>query len=120
MTELWLASLVELPAGSCAGGSTDELVAYVREHCATVTLAQLALQFNLHPNTAAARVRRAAGMPFAQLVRALRVERAERLLREKGASVEQVAWACGYESASALYRAFKAERGTTPRGAARG
>jgi AraC-like DNA-binding protein len=45
----------------------------------------------------------------------LRLARAQRLLRETGMAIKEVAWACGYASPGYFIRSFRQQLGCTPR-----
>jgi len=56
------------------------------------------------------------GQSYSQLVDAVRMEHARRLLREPGAHVNEVAKALGYADPSSFSRAFRRWTGMAPRG----
>jgi len=56
------------------------------------------------------------GQSYSQLVDAVRLEHARRLLREPGTRVNQVATALGYADPSSFSRAFRRWTGMAPRG----
>ena len=58
--------------------------------------------------------RAATGTSWLAYVRRLRVQHAQRLLRESNRTVLMVAFECGWEDPSAFYRAFKSETGLGP------
>lgn len=59
-------------------------------------------------------VRTLTGRSWADLVRDLRMEHAERLLRTTNHPVTAVAFECGFEELSTFHRAFRRRTGTTP------
>ncbi|HYE98364.1 MAG TPA: helix-turn-helix domain-containing protein [Planctomycetota bacterium] len=58
--------------------------------------------------------RRAAGRPWHDHLRALRIRHAQRLLADPGRTILWVSLECGFENLSTFYRAFQAVAGTTP------
>jgi AraC-like DNA-binding protein len=74
----------------------------------------LAQRFDLHPNHVSRLFRRMAGEGFAAALRRLRLESAERMLRETDASVKEVALACGFASANYFGKVFRRHRGASP------
>lgn len=114
--ELVFTYLVEAWAGEGGADRADEVLAYMADHCADATLAGVSRRFDCHPNTMATLVKRRTGGTFSQTLRALRMQKADRLLQDGHTPVAQVAQECGYASTTAFYRAFKtAHRGMSPR-----
>lgn len=58
--------------------------------------------------------RRVAGDSWLKVVRRLRVQHAQKLLRESERTVLAIAFECGFEELSNFYRAFKTEAGCSP------
>lgn len=112
--ELVLAATVRLTVPDPHDALASSMLDYVAEHCEDVTLQSLAGQFGVHPNTASAIVRRAAGKTFSQLLLETRMARAGEMLAGAGVSVAQIARACGYENLASFYRAFHAAYGHAP------
>jgi transcriptional regulator GlxA family with amidase domain len=54
------------------------------------------------------------GVSFKSYVRALRLRKAEELLRDWTVSVKEVAWKIGYRHASSFTRAYRQEFGSAP------
>jgi AraC family transcriptional activator FtrA len=79
-----------------------------------LTVAQLARQACVSPRTFARRFRSETGTTPLQWLLAQRVLRAQQLLESGGASVEQIASACGFGDAAALRYHFRRAVGTTP------
>lgn len=92
----------------------EAIVAFVRDRCDSASLASVAARFCCHPNSVSRVLKREVGASFQEVLVAARMERAERLLRDTGLSVAQVAAACGCESMTHFYQAFKREFGVTP------
>ncbi len=78
-------------------------------------LAELAGAVSLGERTLLRRFRKATGRTPGEYLRAVRVERAKRLLETGEEAAENVAWSVGYGDVSAFFRAFKGLTGLTPR-----
>jgi AraC-like DNA-binding protein len=74
----------------------------------------VAVALAVHPKTLARRLR-AEGTTFRRVVDELRLQLAERYLRQPGLSVEEVAFLLGYSDHSAFHRAFRRWTGRAPR-----
>ena len=68
----------------------------------------------MHPKTLTRRLR-TEGTTFRRLLDEVRLELAERYLRQPGLSVEEVAYLLGYSESSAFHRAFRRWTGRAPR-----
>lgn len=78
------------------------------------TLADLAGLSHVGTTTLVGRFRQATGLAPMQLLRRLRMRRAMDELSSSDASIGVIAARCGYGSAEAFVRAFRAETGATP------
>ncbi len=92
----------------------EAIVEFVRERCDGASLASVAERFCCHPNSVSRILKRELGVSFQEVLLSARMERAQELLRHSGMSVTQVAAACGYESMTHFYQAFKRMFGVTP------
>jgi AraC-like DNA-binding protein len=77
---------------------------------------RVAAALGVHPKTLTRRLR-AEGSTFQRLREELRLQLAERYLRQPGLSVEEVAFLLGYSERSAFHRAFRRWTGRAPRAA---
>lgn len=102
------------PTGALAGRRLR--LALERLHAAeeTPTLTELAGLVDLSPHHFARSFRAATGLPPHGYLRAIRMERAKRMLATGAASITDVALACGYSTPSAFATAFLRTTGLTP------
>lgn len=85
-----------------------------RHSTETVTVAQMAAEAGLTPRTFIRRFQTATGMKSRRYLQHLRVEHARRRLAESVQSQQEIAWAVGYEDASAFSAIFQSLVGLTP------
>lgn len=100
---------------SARGRLIDDIVRYIEEHIADVTLKDTAAHFSRHPVYISSLVHREMGATFSDIVQDMRMKRARALLCMKDLSIEEIAYLTGYGSASSFYRAYRARYGQTPR-----
>ena len=81
--------------------------------CRGATLGDVVRHCGYSRTLVALRFRQMTGRSIARAIRERRLNEARRLLRESSMGIEEIAPLCGYESASALHRAFSRETGTT-------
>ena len=81
--------------------------------CRGATLGDVVRHCGYSRTLVALRFRQMTGRSIARAIRERRLDEARRLLRESSMGIEEIAPLCGYESASALHRAFSRETGTT-------
>ena len=91
-------------------------LAYLQENFTDPGLYQLsvALHFNLSRAYLSQFFREQTGENFSTYLERLRIDHAKVLMRTEDLPIDQVAWRCGYNSASALRRAFKRIEGVAP------
>jgi AraC-like DNA-binding protein len=75
---------------------------------------RVAAALSMHPKTLTRRLR-TEGTTFRRLLDQVRLQLAERYLRQPGLSVEEVAYLLGYSEGSAFHRAFRRWTGRAPR-----
>ena len=76
---------------------------------------RVAAALSMHSKTLTRRLR-SEGTTFRRLLDEVRLDLAQRYLRQAGLSVEEVAYLLGYSDASAFHRAFRRWTGRAPRG----
>lgn len=92
----------------------DEILKYMEDHCADVTIGDLAETFHFQEDYFNRLLRKKTGRTYTACLRRIRLARAEGLLRRTRMSVEEVAEAVGYQNRGFFYRIFREEYGCTP------
>ncbi|UUX33361.1 helix-turn-helix transcriptional regulator [Fundicoccus culcitae] len=90
------------------------LLKYMAEHCANVTLNQLASEFGYNPSYFSRHFKRLMGDSFSQKLKQIRLEQASRLLTYSKLAVQDIAMEVGYRDANHFYKIFKQQFGMTP------
>lgn len=93
----------------------DLMRQYMDEHFDSVTLGDIAKQFNYHPNYVSALLRRETGRTFSELLLDIRMKRASLLLEETDLSVARISDMLGYSSPSNFHKAYRSYFGHSPR-----
>ena len=92
-----------------------QILTYVNHHYTKkLSPAALSAQFGYHEAYFCRRFRELTGITFSEYVRALRMEYAQKLLKESEDEVGTVAWKCGYPDGSYFTREFRKMYGFTP------
>ena len=92
-----------------------QILTYVNHHYTEkLSPAALSAQFGYHEAYFCRRFRELTGITFSEYVRALRMEYAQKLLKESADEVGTVAWKCGYPDGSYFTREFRKMYGFTP------
>jgi len=113
-------SIMEVACPESEGGATSaetvrKVHDYLLEHISErVTIEELSRQFHINPTTLKKAFKDEYGSSIAAHTKEHRMERAEMLLREGGASVSDVARAVGFDSASRFTAAFREKYGISP------
>ncbi|WP_018750205.1 response regulator transcription factor [Paenibacillus sanguinis] len=80
-----------------------------------ISLEDVAEYLNLHPSYVCSLLKRETQQTFVQYLRAFRIEKGKKLLRElPNLPLEQAAKAIGFRSQAHFYKVFKQESGVTP------
>ena len=113
---LLLAQLSEIDTYSFYGldESMTEVIGYVREHCAEVSVSSLATRFGYSETYFSQLVHKRCGVRARELIVAARMRRARELLLTTDLPVSDLAAAVGYESYSHFNRIFKRVYRITP------
>lgn len=95
--------------------SVERIMAYIRAHLGEdLSLLHLSEQFYFNPSYLSRLFKQAAGQNITDYITALRVERAQQLLKDPRRRVGDVAAALGFESQHYFARFFKKATGLTP------
>lgn len=88
---------------------------YINSHyCEKITLEDVASSVYMSSNYFSSYFRKVAGISFSDYVTYLRISHARELLRNKKASVAEIALECGFNNVSNFYRLYKKYVGTAP------
>ena len=98
------------------GGVLEEALAYIRQsyRSPALSLSAVAAHVGLSERYLSAKIADKLGCSYIDYVNRLRMEEAERLLRETDLSVSEVAVRSGYEYANTFFKAFRRWSGMTP------
>ena len=91
-----------------------EMIRFIRENYATVTLPELARCFGRSEGYLSRYIRRETGKTFRFLLKEFRMKQAVQLLENSSCSIEEVAAAVGYADISCFYRNFRESFSMTP------
>jgi Response regulator containing CheY-like receiver domain and AraC-type DNA-binding domain len=78
------------------------------------TLAEVAARGNMHPSYFSLQFKKAVGMNYVDYLRKLRIEEAERLLKESELRIYEIGAAVGYHDAKHFAQTFKEVTGLSP------
>lgn len=92
----------------------EEMLSYMRENIQTITLDQLAGEFAYNKCYLSRLISEEFGVGFQKLLRDIRMEKMESLIRYTNLSVEEIAERVGYKNAVMIYKLFREKYGMTP------
>lgn len=92
-----------------------QLEQYIRDHCAHISLQELADHFAYHPNYISSYLKKSLGKGFSQIVLEQRMKNAKRILLYSSLSVERMAQMISYPDPSNFYKAFREYYHMTPK-----
>lgn len=92
----------------------DQLLNYVRENMQTITLDQLANEFSYNKCYLSRLISEEFGESFQKIVREIRMEEVETLIRYTNLSIEQIADRVGYKNAVIIYKMIREKYNMTP------
>lgn len=102
---------------SAPTGSIIDCLAYVRQHAhESLTINQLARMASMSRAAFTAQFRKATGTSLIAYRNAIRVERAQTLLKETDMPISSVAQEVGFVDAASFYRVFRMATGLSPQG----
>ncbi len=93
---------------------TVEIISYIQQHYAEVTLESLSEHCHLSGPYLSKFIKEKTGKTFQEAVREARMKKARVLLKETDQTVEAIAAAVGYENVEHFNRLFKSAYGMTP------
>ncbi len=102
-------------AGTAPKSVSEQILDYMGDHSDVVTLKDIAIHFNYHPNYISALLHRETGRKFTEILLEKRMERAVLLMKNTTLSIEEISAMLGYSNHSNFYKAFKEYYGVTPR-----
>lgn len=91
-----------------------DLMSYIQNHYADVTLELLASEFGLSRSYLSKYIKEKSGMTFQEAVKTVRIRKACAMLKETNQTVESIAAYVGYENVEHFNRLFKAAKKMTP------
>ena len=91
-----------------------EIMNYIQNNYADVTMDVLAEKFGLSKPYLSKYIKEKSGMTFQDAVKAARMKKARRLLKESNQTVESIAASVGYENVEHFNRLFKKAYEMTP------
>ena len=94
---------------------SEQILDYMGDHSDVVTLKDIAVHFNYHPNYISSLLHRETGRKFTEILLEKRMERAVLLMKHTPLSIEEISSMLGYSNHSNFYKAFKEYYGVTPR-----
>ena len=95
-------------------GLMQEMLQYLSENFATVTLTSAAEHFHYHPNYLSSLISRQTGQSFSEILTEIKAARMRYYLEQTNIAVDDIAELLGYSSVSSFYQAAKKVLGETP------
>jgi YesN/AraC family two-component response regulator len=92
----------------------EEMLNYMRENIQTVTLDQLANEFSYNKCYLSRLISEEFGVGFQKLLRDIRMEKMESLIRYTNLPLEEIAELVGYKNAVMIYKLFREKYDMTP------
>ena len=94
---------------------SSQIIKYIGENDATVTLQEVATKFSYHPNYISALLKKETGKSFSRILLEKRMAHALVLLQGTTLSIDSVSAMLGYSNPSNLHKAFREYYGKSPR-----
>ncbi len=103
-----------VPGGGSARADCGEILQYIQQNYRTVRLSTLAREFHYNETYLSRMLQSYAKKSFTEIVRDIRMKRAEEYLRNSSLRVHEIAALVGYSSVDHFSRAFKSTHGMSP------
>ena len=97
-----------------AAGLMQDVLQYLSENFASVTLKSAAEHFHYHPNYLSSLISRQTGQSFSEIITEIKTARMRYYLEQTDIAVDDIAELLGYSSVSSFYQAAKKVLGETP------
>ncbi|MGF1932603.1 AraC family transcriptional regulator [Enterococcus casseliflavus] len=91
-----------------------KMLSYIHDNFQTITLQELSEKFNYSIEHTSRLLKSEFGKTYAQIIRSIKISKAEELLVGTSLSIEDICYEVGYESLSSFQRLFKKIHGKTP------
>ena len=85
----------------------EEIIQYINNHYATITLDKLSCHFNYNPNYLSNKIKLKTGKSFKELIELRRIDTAQNLIIKTDLSLTEINQLIGYQNVTSLYRLFK-------------
>ena len=94
---------------------SSQIIKYIGEHDASVTLQEVATKFSYHPNYISSLLKKETGKSFSQILLEKRMAHALVLLHGTTLPIDNISAILGYSSPSNFHKAFREYYGKSPR-----
>jgi AraC-like DNA-binding protein/mannose-6-phosphate isomerase-like protein (cupin superfamily) len=92
----------------------DEVLRYIREHEADVTIQELVQKFHYNEDYFNRLLKKREGVTYSAYLQRLRLEKARELLEESSLGIDEIIEQCGYHNKGFFYKIFVDKYGMTP------
>jgi YesN/AraC family two-component response regulator len=92
----------------------SDILGFISDNCATVTLRQIAEEFHFNPNYLSRLMKSHTGQTFTQVLQATRLRKAALLLGSTDMSVSDITHFVGYQNFTHFYKLFRQSYGVSP------
>ena len=89
-----------------AENTIRDMLSYISDHFQTVTLSEVASLYGYNSTYLSSLIKKKTGKSFRDLITDFRLTQACLLLQQNHLNVEQIAFSCGYQDSTSLYKAF--------------
>ncbi|MDF2904922.1 MAG: hypothetical protein K0R34_243 [Herbinix sp.] len=92
----------------------DEVLRYIREHEADITIQELVQKFHYNEDYFNRLLKRREGVTYSAYLQRIRLEKARELLEESILAIDEIIEQCGYHNKGFFYKIFVEKYGMTP------